>query len=52
LHKVVKFTAGNHSSFLLPTASSAATVEMQTEAVSFAVTNGMALPVTPGAPVQ
>jgi hypothetical protein len=52
LHKVVKFTAGNHSSFLLPTASSAATVEMQTEAVTFAVTNGLALPVTPGAPVQ
>jgi alpha-beta hydrolase superfamily lysophospholipase len=52
LHKVVKFTAGNHSSFLLPTASSAATVEMQTEAVAFAATDGLALPVTPGAPVQ
>jgi hypothetical protein len=52
LHAVVKFTAGDHGSFLLPTASSAATVEMQTEAVSFAVTNGLALPVTPGAPVQ
>jgi hypothetical protein len=52
LHKVVKFTAGNHSSFLSPTASSAATVEMQTEAVSFAVTDGLALPVTPGSPVQ
>jgi pimeloyl-ACP methyl ester carboxylesterase len=52
LHKVVKFTAGNHKSFLLPTASSAATVEMQTEAVSFAGANGLALPVTPGAPVQ
>jgi pimeloyl-ACP methyl ester carboxylesterase len=52
LHKVVKFTAGVHSSFLLPTASLAATEEMQLEAVSFAVAGGIALPVTAGAPVQ
>ncbi|MBS0365721.1 MAG: hypothetical protein JSR67_07870 [Proteobacteria bacterium] len=52
LHKVVKFTAGVHTSLLDPTRSSAATAEMQTEAVSFAVANGLALPVTPGAPVQ
>jgi hypothetical protein len=52
LHKVVKFTAGVHASFLQPTASLAATEEMQLEAVSFAVADGFALPVTPGAPVQ
>jgi pimeloyl-ACP methyl ester carboxylesterase len=52
LHKVVKFTAGVHASFLDPTASLAATVEMQTEAVAFALADGLALPVTPGAPVQ
>ena len=52
LHKVVKFTAGVHASFLLPTASLAATEEMQSEAVAFAVADGFALPVTPGAPVQ
>jgi hypothetical protein len=52
LRKVVKFTDGVHASFLDPTASLAATEEMQLEAVSFAVANGFALPVTPGAPVQ
>lgn len=52
LHAVVKFTAGVHDSFLLPTASLAATEEMQTEAVAFALESGLALPVTPGAPVQ
>jgi hypothetical protein len=52
LHRVVKFTAGNHSSFLLPTASLMATEEMQHEAVAFAATDGFALPVTPGAPVK
>jgi pimeloyl-ACP methyl ester carboxylesterase len=50
---VVKFTAGTHASFLDPTAGSApATIEMQTEAATFAATNGTYLPVTPGAPVQ
>jgi hypothetical protein len=52
IHAVVKFTAGKHQSFLDPTLSAAATEEMQTEAVAFAATNGLALPVTPGAPVQ
>ncbi len=52
LHEVVKFTAGIHQTFLLPTASLAATEEMQAEAVTFAATDGLALPVTPGAPVQ
>jgi pimeloyl-ACP methyl ester carboxylesterase len=49
---VVKFTAGRHASFLDPTSSAAATVEMQTEAVTFAATNGTYLPIAPGAPVQ
>jgi len=49
---VVKFTAGKHQTFLSPMASLAATLEMQTEAVTFAATNGTYLPVTPGAPVQ
>jgi len=50
---VVKFTAGTHSSFLDPTAGSApATIEMQTEAATFAATNGTYLPVSPLAPVQ
>ncbi len=50
---VVRFTAGTHSTFLDPTAgSAAATVEMQTEAVTFAATNGTYLPVSATAPVQ
>jgi len=49
---VVKFTAGQHGSFLNPGPSSAATLEMQTEAVTFAATDGTYLPVAPGAPVQ
>jgi hypothetical protein len=49
---VVKFTAGKHQSFLSPTASPAATLEMQTEAVTFAATNGTYLPVSSSAPVQ
>jgi len=50
---VVKFTAGTHSSFLDPTAGSApATLEMQTEAVTFAATGGTYLPVSATAPVQ
>jgi hypothetical protein len=35
----VQFTAGDHGSILDPTASAAATVEMQTEMVVFAVGN-------------
>jgi hypothetical protein len=54
LHAVVKFTDGVHASFLDPTENAAATKEMQTEAVTFAATNGLGLPVgsVPGAPVQ
>ena len=52
LHSVVKFTAGTHGSLLDPTASPAATQEMQTEAVAFALTGGTSLPVSPTAPVQ
>jgi pimeloyl-ACP methyl ester carboxylesterase len=39
VHGVVQFTAGGHGSILDPTASAAATVEMQTEMVVFAVGN-------------
>jgi hypothetical protein len=54
LHAVVKFTDGVHASFLDPTENAAATKEMQTEAVTFAATNGLGLPVgsVSGAPVQ
>lgn len=54
IHAVVKFTGGKHQSFLDPTLNLAATEEMQTEAVTFAATNGLGLPVgsVPGAPVQ
>jgi pimeloyl-ACP methyl ester carboxylesterase len=48
----VNFTAGNHSSILDPTASLAATVEMQTETVAFAVTNGTVLPISNPAVIQ
>jgi pimeloyl-ACP methyl ester carboxylesterase len=50
---VVRFTAGTHASFLDPTAGSGpATIEMQTEAATFAATDGTYLPVNPLAPVQ
>ena len=48
----VNFTAGTHGSILDPTASAAATMEMQHEAIAFALTSGTQLPVTAGAPVQ
>ena len=48
----VNFTAGVHSSLLDPTASLAATVEMQTQAVTFAVTNGTVVAITNPAVVQ
>jgi pimeloyl-ACP methyl ester carboxylesterase len=41
-HGVVRFTEGNHGSILDPTASFAATVEMQTETVVFAAGNPLA----------
>ena len=48
----VTFTAGVHSSLLDPTASLPATVEMQTQAVTFAVTNGTIVAITNPAVVQ
>ncbi|HYL71680.1 MAG TPA: hypothetical protein VEY89_10315, partial [Candidatus Dormibacteraeota bacterium] len=48
----VNFTAGTHGSILDPTSSPAATVEMQTEAIAFALTSGTQLPVSSSAPVQ
>ncbi|HEY0767770.1 MAG TPA: hypothetical protein VGD47_07410, partial [Steroidobacteraceae bacterium] len=48
----VNFTAGSHSSILDPTSSPSATVEMQTEAIAFALTGGTQLPVSATAPVQ
>jgi hypothetical protein len=63
LEVFVNFTAGSHGSILDPTCGvpaggtpepscAAATTEMQTESVAFALTNGTALPVSALAPVQ
>jgi pimeloyl-ACP methyl ester carboxylesterase len=52
LHVYVNFTAGSHGSILDPTSSPAATTEMQTEAIAFALTSGTQLPVSALAPVQ
>jgi hypothetical protein len=52
LHVYVNFTAGAHGSILDPTSSPAATTEMQTEAIAFALTSGTQLPVSVLAPVQ
>jgi hypothetical protein len=49
---IVRFTAGDHSSILRPTASLEATIEMQTETATFLATNGAKLPVAAGSPVQ
>jgi len=43
LRAIVRFTEGAHSSFLLPTTSAAATVEMQSEMAGFMVSNGTVL---------
>ncbi|MGD9598076.1 MAG: lipase [Steroidobacteraceae bacterium] len=48
----VNFTAGAHSSLLDPTASLPATIEMQTQAVTFAATNGTIVAITNPAVVQ
>lgn len=48
----VSFTAGVHSSLLDPTSSLPATVEMQTQAVTFAVTNGTIVAITNPAVIQ
>jgi len=42
---VVRFTTGDHGSILSPTASAAATVEMQKETASFLASNGLCLPI-------
>jgi pimeloyl-ACP methyl ester carboxylesterase len=52
LHAFVNFTAGAHGSILDPTSSPPATVEMQTEAIAFALSGGTQLPVSASAPVQ
>jgi pimeloyl-ACP methyl ester carboxylesterase len=52
LHGFVNFTAGAHGSILDPTTSPAATREMQTEAIVFALSAGTQLPVSATAPVQ
>lgn len=44
----VKFTQGSHGSLLDPTASQAATVEMQTETANFLGSNGLCLPIGGG----
>ncbi len=49
---IVRFTAGDHSSILRPTASLDVTLEMQTETATFLATNGADLPVAAGSPVQ
>ncbi|NJN45867.1 MAG: hypothetical protein HC808_04600 [Candidatus Competibacteraceae bacterium] len=46
LRAIVRFTEGAHSSFLSPSTSPAATVEMQSEMASFVVSNGTVLNVT------
>jgi hypothetical protein len=52
-HRVfVNFVAGDHASILLPTASAAATQEMQTESVSFAASAGVAINVAVPAVIQ
>jgi hypothetical protein len=48
----VNFVAGAHASLLSPTASLPATVEMQTQTVTFAFSDGVSIPVTNTAVVQ
>ncbi len=48
----VNFTAGNHGSILSPAGSLPATVEMQTETVVFAATNGTVLQISNPAVIQ
>ncbi|HET8551520.1 MAG TPA: Ig-like domain-containing protein [Gammaproteobacteria bacterium] len=43
---IVRFLVGSHGSLLDPTASLPATVEMQTETVTFAASNGMQIVIT------
>ncbi|MEZ5498216.1 MAG: hypothetical protein R3E77_02170 [Steroidobacteraceae bacterium] len=48
----VNFTAGDHGSILDPTASLATTIEMQTETVVFAASNGQSLPISNPAVIE
>ena len=48
----VNMIAGSHGSLLSPTASLAATVEMQTQAVTFLATDGTVIKITNGAVTQ
>jgi hypothetical protein len=48
VHAAVKFNQGSHGSLLDPTASPAATVEMQTETANFLGSNGVCLPIGGG----
>lgn len=48
----VNMIAGSHASLLSPTASLAATVEMQTQAVTFVATDGTVIKITNGAVTQ
>jgi len=49
---IVRFTAGAHSSMFNPGPSLAVTVEMQTEAVTFAATSGTTILITNSTVVQ
>ena len=49
---IVRFTAGEHSSLFNPVPDLAVTTEMQTQTVSFAVSNGTVIPVNDTALVQ
>jgi pimeloyl-ACP methyl ester carboxylesterase len=51
-HGFVNFVAGDHGSILSPAASLPATVEMQSETVTFAVTSGTVIPIADPAVVQ
>jgi hypothetical protein len=48
----VNFTAGNHGTIIDPTASLAATVEMQSQVVRFAVADGAAIVITNTAVIE
>ena len=48
---VVRFTAGDHGSILSPTASPAATQEMQRETVNFLASGGTCLPIGRNCPI-
>ena len=49
---IVRFTEGSHAAIINPADNLAVTVEMQTQTVTFAVSNGTLLPITNSAIVQ